>query len=172
MQLEIQMRKGQSCVQLLPFDVGRDLPMLRTWLTRPHVARWWGDADQVLAVVCEHCPDHHALIAVDGKAVGYLCWQNPQPKELDTAGLTDLPADLIDVDILIGELDFIGRGVGPQTLRLLLDRLRSQGVSCVGLAADVDNRRAVRAYAKAGFQPYEWFQEEGQNMCYFIQTLD
>ncbi len=166
------MRNGLSRVQLLAFDVDRDLPVLRSWIKRPHVAHWWGDADQVLAVVCEHGPAHHALIAVDGQAVGYLCWQMPQPEELDAAGLTDLPASLIDVDILIGEPDFVGRGVGPQALRLLLDRLRTQGVSCVGLAAAADNQRAVRAYAKAGFQPYEWFQEEGQNMCYFIQTLD
>ena len=166
------MRNGPSRVQLLPFDVGRDLPVLRTWLKQPHVARWWGDVDQVLAVVREHHPARHALIAIDGEVVGYLCWQCPQPEELDAAGLTGLPSDLIDVDILIGEPDLIGRGIGPQALRLLFDRLRNQGVGCVGLAAAADNRRALRAYAKAGFQPYEWFQEDGQNMCYLIRTLD
>ena len=166
------MQNGVSCVQLLPFDFGRDLSALRTWLTRPHVARWLGDADQVLEVVREHRRDRQALVAVDGQAVGYLCWQTLQPKELDAAGLNTLPADLVDVDILIGEPDFIGRSVGPQALGVLLDRLRTQEVGCVGLAAATDNRRALRAYAKAGFQPYVWFQEEGQNMCYFIHTLD
>ena len=166
------MRNGRLRVQLLPFDIGRDLPMLRTWLKRPHVTRWLGDDHQVLADVREHRPDCHALIAVDGQPVGYLCWQRPQPDELEAAGLSALPADLIDVDILIGEPDFIGRGVGPQALRLLVDRLRSHGVSCVGLAAAADNRRALRAYATAGFNPYKWFREADQDMCYLIHTLD
>ena len=127
-----------SCVQLLPFDVRRHLPMLRVWLVRPHVARWWGDADEALAFVREHPPVRQALIAVDGRPVGYLCWQDPDPKELAAAGLAGLPAGIVDVDILVGEPDFVGRGIGPRALRLLLNRLRDDGAACVGLAAGAE----------------------------------
>ncbi len=161
-----------SSVQLLTFDVRQHLPMLRIWLERPHVARWWGDADEALAVVREHPPARQALIVVDGRPVGYLCWQDPDPKELAAAGLAGLPAGIVDVDILIGEPDFVGRGVGPRVLRLLINRLRNDGAACVGLAAGAENPRALRAYAKAGFTLYKRFHEAGDDMCYFIHTLD
>ena len=146
--------------------------MLRIWLERPHVARWWGDADEALAAVREHPPARQALIVVDSRPVGYLCWQDPDPEEFAAAGLTDLLADIVDVDVLIGEPDFVDRGIGPRALRLLLNRLQNDGVACVGLAAETDNPRALRAYAKAGFTPYKRFHEAGHEMCYFIHTLD
>jgi len=162
----------RPCVQLLPFDAHRDLPTLHIWLRRPHVARWWGDPTEALAAARDQPPTQQALIAVDGRAVGYLCWQNPPSEELAVAGLKALPLDLIDVDILIGEPDFIGRGIGPQALRLLLNRLRAEGASSVGLAASVDNQRALRAYTKAGFRLFQTFEEAGQDMCYLVHEFD
>lgn len=161
-----------SGVQLVPFDGPRHLPQLRVWLRRPHVARWWGDPDYTSAAVRRHPSTNHALITVDARPVGYLCWQKLQPEELAAAGLTDLPADLVDVDILIGEPDVMGQGVGPQALLLLLKRLRSEGVSVVGICTAADNQRALRAYEKAGFRSYRSFHEAGQEMCYLLRTLE
>lgn len=158
-------------VELLPFDPVRDLKGLRAWLHRPHVARWWGDPDVALAAVGQHPTGAHALIAVDKTPVGYICWQEPPPEELAAAGLSDLPDGLVDVDILVGELDHLGRGVGPQALSLLLDRLRAEGHSWVGIATAVANPRAVRAYEKAGFRPFRTFREGGEDYRYLVQSL-
>lgn len=158
--------------QLLPFVARRDLPVLRSWLQRPHVARWWGDPVEALAAAREHPPTQHALISVDGRAVGYLCWQHPSPEELAEARLDALPVDLMDVDIVIGEPEFVGRGFGPQALELLLNRLRADGVSIVGLATAANNQRALRAFAKAGFSLFQTFQEAGQHMCYLVHRFD
>lgn len=160
-----------SSVALIPVDVARDLPRLRVWLSRPHVTPWWGDPDEAMAAIREHAPADHALIAVDARPVGYLCWQRPLPEELAAAGLDDLPADLIDVDILIGEPDAVGRGVGPQALTLLLDQLRAAGRASVGMAAATANPRARRAYEKAGFRLFRAFQEAGQDYYYLVQSL-
>ncbi|MDH3496180.1 MAG: acetyltransferase [Gemmatimonadota bacterium] len=159
-----------STVELIPLDVARDLPRLRVWLERPHVTRWWGDRDEAMAAIRQHSPTDHALIAVDARPVGYLCWQRPLPEELAAAGLSDLPADLIDVDILIGEPDSVGRGIGPQALTLLLDRLRAAGQTSVGIAAAAANPRARRAYEKAGFRLFRAFQEAGQDYHYLVQS--
>jgi len=165
------MADSLSSVALISFDLARDLPRLRVWLDRPHVARWWGDRDEALAAIRRHAPADHALIAVDTRPVGYLCWQPPLPEELAAAGLGDLPPELIDVDILIGEPDFVGRGIGPRALTLLLDQLRAAGRTSVGLAAAVANPRARRAYEKAGFRLFRTFREAGQDYCYLIQSL-
>jgi aminoglycoside 6'-N-acetyltransferase len=160
-----------SSVELLPLDLARDLPRLRVWLDRPHVTRWWGDPEQTMVAIREHAPADHALIAVAARPVGYLCWQRLPPEELAAAGLGDLPADLIDVDILIGEPDAVGRGVGPQALTLLLDHLRAAGRTSVGMAAAAANPRARRAYEKAGFRLFRAFQEAGQDYDYLVQSL-
>jgi aminoglycoside 6'-N-acetyltransferase len=154
-------------VRLAPFVSPRDLALLRTWLHRPHVARWWGDPEEVLSYVGRHPTARHGLIEVDGEPVGYLCWQKLSAQELSTAGLGALPVDHVDIDILIGEDHYLGQGVGPQALLTVAERLRSTGVSSVGLAADLANRRARRAFEKAGFRLCHTFEEEGREICYF-----
>ena len=160
-----------SSVGLIPLDLARDLPRLQVWLDRPHVTRWWGDRDEAMVAIRQHSPADHALIAVDARPVGYLCWQRPLSEELAAAGLGDLPADLIDVDILIGEPDYVGRGIGPQALTLLLDQLRAAGRASVGMAAAAANPRARRAYEKAGFRLFRAFHEGGQHYHYLVQSL-
>ncbi|MFH1763734.1 MAG: GNAT family N-acetyltransferase [Gemmatimonadota bacterium] len=164
------MIKDPSGVQLIPFLAPRDLPLLRAWLDRPHVTRWWGDPEEALAHASQHPPAMHGIIALDGEPIGYVCWQSPSAEEIATAGLSALPPDHIDVDIFIGEEDCIGRGIGPQVLFMVLERLECAGVSSVGLATDVDNQRARRAYEKAGFRICHVFEEGGRHMCYFTRV--
>lgn len=159
-------------VHLVSFDPGRDLSILAVWLHREHVAHWWGDPERALAAVQQHPAATEALIEFDARPVGFLCWQTPSREELAAAGLVDLPPGLVDVDILIGEPDVLGQGVGPTALGQLLAKLRADGVRVVGLAAAVANRRALRAYEKAGFRPFRDFQEAGQDMRYLVQTLN
>jgi aminoglycoside 6'-N-acetyltransferase len=148
-------------VNLRVLDLQADLPLIERWLRSPDVARWWGASDRYLATLAQRAPDTHAVIAADGKPVGYLCWQRPSPSELEAAGLTDLPEDLVDIDIMIGEPEFLGRGVGPKALFLLLARLRGDGVRFAGLATSTSNRMAIRAFEKAGFRLFKDFEDPG-----------
>lgn len=159
-------------VALSTFDPERDLSRVAAWVRRPHVAQWWGDPEQTLAAVREHPVAAEALINVDGGPVGFICWQTPPEEELQAAGLGDLPRDLVDVDIMIGEPDALGQGVGPAALGQLLARFRAEGVRVVGLATAVANERALRAFEKAGFHPFRDFREGGCEFRYLIQTLD
>lgn len=159
-------------VHLTTFDPTRDLSMLAAWLQRPHVAHWWGDPEQALSAVRQHPVATEALIEADAQPVGYLCWQIPSLEELAAAGLHDLRGDLVDVDILIGEPAALGQGIGPEALAQLSAKLRADGVRVVGLAAAIANRRALKAYEKAGFRPFRDFAEAGQDMRYFVRTLN
>ena len=159
-------------VALRAFDPDRHLSLLDTWLRRPHVARWWGRPDRALAAVLQRPRGAEAVIVVDARAVGFVCWQTLSEEERSSADLDDLPDGLVDVDILIGEPDVVGQGVGPAALRLVLATLKASGVSVVGLAAATTNPRALRAYAKVGFRAYRDFHDAGETIRYFIQTLD
>lgn len=159
-------------VELRPFLAERDLALIARWLQHAEVARWWGEAPDALAEVARHPADSAAMIVAGGMPVGYLCWQTPSRAELEAAGLADLPDDLVDIDIMIGEPAMQGRGIGPAALALVLARLRARGARLAGAATCLANRRALSAFAKAGLLPYRDFFELGEEYRYFTIRLD
>jgi ribosomal protein S18 acetylase RimI-like enzyme len=143
--------------------------MLLRWLTRPHVAKWWGDAARAMEHARQCAPESHALIVADGAPVGYLCWQEPAKEELEAAGLTDLPSGLVDIDILIGEAALLGQGIGSRALQVLLARLRSgRAVRFAGLGTSSSNTNAIRCYGKAGFRLFREFQDPEWGPCEYL----
>jgi len=155
-------------VDLKVLDLEADLPLLERWLRSPHVVRWWGTQDLHLTALAQRSRDTHAVITAAGRSVGYLCWQRPSPPELETAGLTDLPEDLVDIDILIGEPEFLGRGVGPRAMVLLLAKLRGEGVGFAGVGTSTSNRAAIRAFEKAGFRLFREFEDPESGPCKYM----
>ena len=149
----------------------RHRPLIERWLRTPHVVRWWGVQEEFLSALGDRSSDTHALIAIGGRPVGYLCWQLPSREELQAAKLTDLPENLVDIDIMIGEPECVGAGVGPRALTLLLERLESAGVEFAGLATSVLNHAAIRAFEKAGFELFREFEEPDGRYRYMVAQL-
>jgi len=160
-------------IELCAFDERRHAALLRDWLTRPHVVRWWGNPQRSIDHVMQCRPDAHAVVASDGSAVGYLCWQVPPPDELAEAGLEDLPEQLVDIDIFIGEPGLLGLGIGTRALELLLARLRQESsFAYAGVGPSLSNPRAIRAYEKAGFRPFREFDDAEWGRCrYMVRAL-
>lgn len=158
-------------VSLLPFQPERHLPLLATWLSDPLVARGWGDPARILPDLAARTASSAAVIAVDGDLVGFLCWQRLAPSELEAAGLAGLPADLMDVDILLGEPRARGQGIGPAALLQLFARLADEGVAHVGLATALANPRAIAAFAKAGLLPCPDVVGGAEPYRYFTKAL-
>ena len=156
-------------VRLETFEPELHSPRLRDWLHRPHVARWWGDPEVALEISLQCSPENHAVIVADGAPVGYLCWQTPPQNELEAAGLADLPEDLVDIDVFIGEPDFIERGVGSRSLSLLLARLRvDSSVKYAGVGTSISNERAIRAFEKVGFRLFREFHDPEFGSCWYM----
>jgi aminoglycoside 6'-N-acetyltransferase len=155
-------------VDLKVFDLQADMPLLERWLRSPHVVRWWGTPDLHRTALSQRSVDTHAVITSGGRSVGYLCWQRPLPSELEEAGLMDLPENLVDIDILIGEPEILGRGVGPRALVLLLAKLRVEGVAFAGLGTSISNRAAIRAFEKAGFSLFRDFEDPESGRCKYM----
>lgn len=139
-----------------------DLPLMRRWLETPHVAEWWGDPDTELDHIRDMIEGRDStrpfIFTVDGEPAGYIqfwfighhqnaTWIAEHP------WLAELPADTVGVDLTIGDPDKLGRGIGSEVLRLFAEHLLWQGHQIVIIDPDPANRRAVRAYEKAGFRP-------------------
>lgn len=156
-------------IRLRAFEPGAHATILGDWLHRPHVARWWGDPRSTLESALGWPVEDCALIEADGAPIGYLCWRTPPEDELEAAGLTDLPQGLVDIDVLIGEPELLGRGLGPRALDLLLARLRADPlVRVAGVGTAASNERAVRAFLKAGFRTLREFEDPESGPCLYL----
>jgi len=153
---------------VITFDPLRadDLALLKEWLGREHVRRWWrdygqnlGDAEDALA---GRDPAQYFLIVVDGRPVGmietYLVADNP-----DWGRQIGEGEGAAGVDLLIGEEDAVGRGLGPQVLAQFAREVVFARPDVEALVATVEepNRRSWRAFEKAGFQHARDVEEDG-----------
>jgi aminoglycoside 6'-N-acetyltransferase len=160
-------------VKLEEFEPRKHADLLAVWLSRQHVVRWWGDQRQELAALVRRKPDTHAVIVADGIPVGYVCWEPLSAEDRATAGLVDLPDALVDIDILIGEPQLVGRGIGPRALRSILGQLHREAMArWAGLGTSRSNRAAIAAAEKVGFIPFGDFDDLAHGPCrYFVIDL-
>jgi aminoglycoside 6'-N-acetyltransferase len=129
-----------------------DLSLIRRWLEMPDVARWWGEPDGQYALVSgdlDHPDMDQFIVALGDHPFGYI-----QCYALSTwnQGFGVQPPKTRGIDQFIGEPAMIGRGHGSALIRQFTGALLASGIPRVVTDPDPDNGRAVRAYAKAGFQ--------------------
>lgn len=141
-------------VTLLPFDPKLHVGLLEQWLHREHVRERWGDPIANLAsIVALTPPAGGALLAADNVLVGFVQWQPMAARELLKSGIAVPDDETIDIDIFIGEEEYLGRGIGPAALELLINQIKEEGTAKrATLFTGVENKRALRAYTKAGFR--------------------
>jgi len=130
-----------------------DLPLLHRWLRTPEVVRWWGLPDEQFTLLREDLEEPRMVMRIvqfEQRSFAYAqdydvhSW--PQPH------FAGLPVGTRAIDAFIGEPTMLGLGHGPHFLKLLAERLRSEGAPLVAIDADANNLRARRAYEKAGFR--------------------
>lgn len=115
----------------------------------------WGDPDANLRLLRAPLAEGHAraIVEANGRAIGLVLWQHPTRDELDKAGLADVPTSAIDVDIMIGEADAVGSGLGSAAIGRVADAvLADPAVPFVMGCVALDNVASRRAFAKAGFR--------------------
>jgi RimJ/RimL family protein N-acetyltransferase len=144
------------------------LPLLRDWLAREHVRRWWRDSlDDSIAEYAKAIdgldPSHHYLIVVDRRPVGmietYLVSDFPEWEDIVEVG-----EGVAGVDLLIGEEGLTGQGLGPRVLAAFAREVvfaRADTHACVA-AVDEENVRSCRAFEKAGFRYVRAVEEDGR----------
>jgi aminoglycoside 6'-N-acetyltransferase len=138
-------------------------PLLANWLARPHVARWHPEPEVWVEAALNPPPDGaQALIVLGARPIGYLRWRKVSRETLDMLGLLEISAGGVDIDILIGETDCVGRGLGPRALAVLVETLRGDpSIPSAGLSPSIDNVAAQRAYAKVGFRKMREYDAPG-----------
>lgn len=133
-----------------------DLPVIKAWLAEPHVAEWWDDPETEIAEIKEHIDSisvEPLIIELDGKPIGYL--QSYDPHMEDDHPYQDQPFGTLGVDLTIGVPGLVGKGHGSAILAQFVEELFEEGVPRVIIDPHPDNKRAIRAYEKAGFVAFD-----------------
>jgi RimJ/RimL family protein N-acetyltransferase len=142
------------------------LALLRDWLDREHVRRWWRDGGKSL----EHAedaldgrdPTRYFLILLERRPIGmietYLVADNP-----DWGATIGEGEGAAGLDLFIGEEDAIGRGVGPLVLAQFARDVVFARPETQAVVATVEeaNRRSWRAFERAGFRHARDVEEDG-----------
>jgi RimJ/RimL family protein N-acetyltransferase len=158
-----------------------DLRLLHEWLQRPHVSRWWSEQRSYEQVVEHYLPaiegadaTDHYLVLLGGVPIGmlqtYLVADYPEHAEL--MGVEDTAT--AGVDILIGEEELIGRGLGTEILRRFVDEIvfvRAETTTCVADPAAA-NVASVRAFEKAGFHAVSGHVDPADGRVHVVVRLD
>ena len=140
-----------------------DLPLLAQWLALPHWRDWWdGDSeaelDHIRDMIRGRDSTRPFLFRLDGRPVGYIqAWRIADARVEPWLSLApwvmDLPDDAVGVDLSIGPAALLSQGLGSRALAAFVALLRAEGRRTIVIDPDPSNRRAIRAYEKAGFRP-------------------
>jgi aminoglycoside 6'-N-acetyltransferase len=91
-----------------------------------------------------------SIISVDDHPVGYIQSYNAYDFSRNSP-LKDLPKSLASFDILIGEKDYLRKGIGSTVILTLLESFKQTRYTHVFVDPDLRNTTAIKAYEKVGF---------------------
>lgn len=163
--------------------------LLLEWLEKPHIKAWWDrDINYTETLVKEKYTSytqgyklengakkaiHGFVIYVDNKPIGYIQIYNAYDFARKTF-LIDLPESLAAIDFFIGDINYIGKGIGAEALKVF----DYQGYKNILVDPDMDNIAAIKTYEKAGFKRIKvstdtheiWMLKETPNDYYNISN--
>ncbi|MEU8137306.1 GNAT family N-acetyltransferase [Streptodolium elevatio] len=141
-----------------------DFPLLKEWLERPHVARWWNHETAPEAVARDFGPAARG----EEPSQDLLAYLGDRPFALvqrcrfadyahdfaELAGQVDVPAHAATIDYLIGDEAHTGRGLGPRLIAAVVHDTWGEypEVAAIVVPVHAGNRPSWRALEKAGFR--------------------
>lgn len=136
-----------------------DLPLLREWLSRPHLQeRWWegevsldGLRERYLPRIAGADAARPFVALLDGEPAGYI---QAYDASAGPAWWPDRPGPgVVGIDQFLADGDRLGRGLGTAMVSAFVARLlEDPEVTEVRVDPRPDNLRAIRCYAKVGFR--------------------
>ena len=131
--------------------------MLAAWLAQPHNAQWWGDDAEAsvaeIRAAMDSVDTEPLIVELDGRPIAYL--QSYDPHLEDGHPYQDQPFGTLGLDISIGPAELVGIGHGSAIIAQFCDTLFAEGTPRIVIDPDPANKRAIRAYEKAGFVAFD-----------------
>jgi RimJ/RimL family protein N-acetyltransferase len=129
------------------------------WLREPHVRAFWTESEneeEVRRKFLFGLRDRGVspyIIALDGKPIGFI--QSYEACKVGGGWWEGMPPGVFGIDQFIGDPALIGRGVGTVVISKFVEMLlANEAVREIIADPEPHNRRAVRAFEKAGFKSH------------------
>jgi aminoglycoside 6'-N-acetyltransferase len=172
-----------------------DLSLLRRWLNTPHVFEWWGrhvgpgslggpgkDAATEAEVEAKYEPalDHREstyrfIIEHEGVSIGLIQWYHLRDSPEYARAIGEDPSQCSGMDLLIGEPDAIGCGLGSRAIDEFVTSIvfhQNNNVERVVTGPAKTNGRSIRAFEKAGFRLVRFASIEGELVPEAVMVRD
>jgi RimJ/RimL family protein N-acetyltransferase len=156
-----------------------DFLLLQRWLSEPHVDQWWHEALDLAGLEQKYgpCidgiePTHVFIIEHESRPMGWIQWYrwSDYPKH---AAQLDAEPNAAGIDLSIGEVSLVGKGIGPNAIREFIFNVvcAEPGITAVVTDPEERNGRSCRAFEKAGFIPVRTVELQGENVRRRIMHL-
>lgn len=100
-----------------------DIPLLKAWLHKEHVSKWYENPDSWLAEVDGRFDTYsfinHFIALYDGNPIGFCQYYTCADANEDWYGEIS-PVGSYSIDYLIGEENYLGKGFGKAIVDLLV----------------------------------------------------
>lgn len=132
-----------------------DIPLFKTWLHRPHVAKWYHDPEDWLVEVrgreSEFSFIRHFIAERGGEPIGFCQYYRCADVEEEWYGTADL-AGVYSIDYLLGDENNLGQGLGRAIIKQLAQKVFAiPGARRIIVQPEAENAPSCRALLSAGF---------------------
>ena len=157
-----------------------DLDLMRRWLNRDFVARWWPGWPSLEQVRAKYAPRISGaqpircfIVELDTMPIAFIqCYRIRDWPDYAIIGAE--AAKAAGIDLFIAERERAYRGLGPRLIREFLRRVvfRERGVDSCIIGPAQNNRAAIRAYEKAGFEYLKTVSIPGELEPEYLMRID
>ncbi|HEY8191897.1 MAG TPA: GNAT family N-acetyltransferase, partial [Alphaproteobacteria bacterium] len=134
-----------------------DVPLLNKWLSMPHVSEYWQESENIEELKAKFPAGLQGrgiapfIVLIDGQPAGYI--QYYEADKIGGGWWPDMGSGTFGIDQFIGEPDMVGKGLGSLIIKTMCDYIFTH-MKASAIIADPapNNRRAIRAYEKSGFE--------------------
>lgn len=133
----------------------KDFKLMHRWLNNEHVIKWWEPAPTYEEVekkyskrIDKDTKIHVGIMQYKGKDFGMIQYYLETDKEYE------LDDTACAIDLFIGEIDMLYKGLGTKAIKYCINELIVPKYNPVYICIDPDetNEAAIKAYRKVGFK--------------------
>ena len=138
----------------------QDTDRVIAWRNKPFVRKWFLYREEFTREGHRKWLEN---VVGQGRAEQFIIWVREGQHPIGSVYLRDIDreAKKAEFGIFIGEEEWLGRGIGEEAAKLILDYgFEELGLHKIKLRVLADNKRAIASYQKAGFVEEGYFRDE------------
>lgn len=133
-----------------------DIVLIERWLKVEHVKKWFEPTEDWLHEIKNRRGEFsfitHLIAEFKGVPFGFCQYYDMfYGQEKENWLKIDKESECFSIDYLIGEEEFLHKGLGQKMIALMLNKLRDKGAKTVVVRPEIKNKKSNRVLKNSGF---------------------